>query len=94
MPETTSAQTDTFTLSAGAMTRASGTDSYATVIASLSSIGFRISSVNTAAATTETLDFDDFAAQSLASAPEPTSVVLLGIAAAPLVLGRRRRAAA
>ena len=90
LAETDAVETLTFSLAPAALTLAGGTDSLATVLAGVTSIGFRLGNYGTATSTNETLDFDDFVLQSSAI-PEPTSFALVAISSIGL-LSRRRKA--
>ena len=83
--------TYSFSLASTAFNETEGTDSITYTLQHLTNIGFRIA-YNPAATSTanETLAFDDFTLQTTA-APEPASAILLGLAATPMLIERRRR---
>ncbi len=86
--ESTSGQSLTFYLDNPAVfARASGSDSFATVLSTVTAIGFRITSTS-ATTVNETLVFDDF---SLSTVPEPASAGGLVFASWAGFLRRRRR---
>ena len=95
--ESTTAETATFSLTGpftitGFNDTRADADSVATVLSKLGAIGVQITDPTASAATpspNESFAFDDLEATS--SAPEPASALLLGVAAAPVALGRRRR---
>ena len=87
-PEALAAKTFTFAIDDASLFLADGGDSLATVLASTSYIGFRATRIDGTIFTVESLNFDDFALQTAAAVPEPTT---LGAIAAAGLLGARRR---